>query len=96
MPVKIKMAEVTVVRAVVAVICDMLIEELREIQKKYRKSRKRRVWTREWIKRRDNLGASTVLLREIANEDPSTYKNHLRMSIGLFEELLEKIKGSVT
>lgn len=50
------------------------------------------MWTREWIKRRDMLGASVCFLTEVATEDPETYKNHLRVSKLQFEELLADIE----
>lgn len=46
-----------------------------------RKKRKtRRFWVRQWISRRNQLGASEGLLKEIALEDKEEYRNHLRMS----------------
>jgi hypothetical protein len=33
-----------------------------------------------WILRREQLGASTQLLMELAAEDSDSYRNHLRMS----------------
>lgn len=40
--------------------------------------KKRLVWVR-----------SVIILRELASEDPDSFKNHLRMSSDLFETLLQ-------
>lgn len=73
-----------VVRLGISLICDHLIKEL--TKKKQRK--RRRWWVRPWIARRNLLGASNTLLRELAVEDPDSYCNHLRMDESKFEELL--------
>ncbi|KAJ8935365.1 hypothetical protein NQ318_001342, partial [Aromia moschata] len=57
---------------------------------------KRRVWVKPWINRRQNLGASSVLLKELSCEDPSAYRNHLRMSKKMFETLLEMVNSDLT
>ncbi|GBL87585.1 hypothetical protein AVEN_165189-1 [Araneus ventricosus] len=40
----------------------------------------KRLWVRKWIKRRNQLGASNLLLRELAAENPAEYKLFLRMT----------------
>jgi hypothetical protein len=37
-------------------------------------SRKKRLWVRDWIGRRDSRGSSTLLLKELAAEDVNEYK----------------------
>ena len=76
-----------VVRLGVAIICDHLIKELSK--KKLRK--RRRWWVRSWVLRRQALGASNRLLRELAEEDPDAYLNHLRMNEAKFDELLTMV-----
>ncbi|GBP15598.1 Protein ANTAGONIST OF LIKE HETEROCHROMATIN PROTEIN 1 [Eumeta japonica] len=44
-----------------------------------KKKRKRKIWVRDWISRRQDLGASAQLLTEMRVEDAAGYKNHLRM-----------------
>lgn len=61
-------------------VCIDLIENIR--------NKKKRSWVREWIKRRDRLGASGTLIRELAVEDPKSYYNIMRMSVKKFDELL--------
>jgi hypothetical protein len=43
-------------------------------------NRKKRLWVRDWIGRRDSRGASTLLLKELAAEDVNEYKICLRMT----------------
>ncbi|KAL1487901.1 hypothetical protein ABEB36_015286 [Hypothenemus hampei] len=45
--------------------------------------------------KRNRLGASETLLKELALEDKEAYRNHLRMSEEKFDELLLKIKNHV-
>eukprot|EP00795_Rhopilema_esculentum_P013624 gene13624-4522_t len=48
-----------------------------------RKQRKKRLWVKQWIARRKNLGAYHSLLRELALEDVFSYKNCLRMDAAI-------------
>lgn len=77
------------VRDVVNTLANILHEELRVISKK---RKKRRFWVRQWILRRNQLGASDTLLKELASEDKEGYRNHLRMSEEKFDELLSKVE----
>jgi len=52
------------------------------------KKRKRKIWVRDWISRRQDLGASAQLLTEMRVEDAAGYKNHLRMLSHQFDFLL--------
>lgn len=58
-------------------------------------SRKKRLWVRNWISRRQNFGASTRLLREMRQEDVGGFINHLRMAPEKFDEILCKIEGRI-
>ncbi|GBN56705.1 hypothetical protein AVEN_197768-1 [Araneus ventricosus] len=51
----------------------------------------KRLWVRKWIKRSNQLGASNLLLRELAVEDPTEYRLFLRMTPEVFEELLIRV-----
>jgi hypothetical protein len=62
--------------------------------RKKSKKKKRLVWVRKWIARR-YFGASDILLKELASEDPNSFKNHLRMSLEFFETLLRYIIPSI-
>lgn len=46
-----------------------IIEELLVIKRKH-ETLEKRIWVKKWIKRRNQLGASNTLLKELAVEDP--------------------------
>uniref|UniRef100_A0A8D8TUQ0 Nuclease HARBI1 n=1 Tax=Cacopsylla melanoneura TaxID=428564 RepID=A0A8D8TUQ0_9HEMI len=72
----------------------ILSEELRKFLNQSQR-KKRRFWVRQWILRRNQLGASNSLLKELAMEDKEGYRNHLRMSESKFDELLLKIENKI-
>ena len=74
------------VLAATRVMAEMLLLGL-----KTEKNKKKRVWARTWIKRISQLGCSATLMEEIVVEDPKSYHNHLRMTSGQFNYLLERI-----
>jgi len=63
----------------------------RKILETRKKRRPRRWWVKPWIRRREQLGASTQLLVELAAEDSDSYRNHLRMSEAQLDFLLQKV-----
>ena len=65
-------------------------------KRKRRQRRKRLVWTREWIKKRQALGAYYQLMKELKELDTSSYKNFLRMDAATFEQLLHMVAPSIT
>lgn len=67
-----------------------VIEKLLVIKRKY-EAREKRIWVKKWIKRRNQLGASNTLLKELAVEDPKSYLNYLRINEEMFNILLEKL-----
>ena len=74
------MSATEVVSVGIELISLALAEEFRKILEKRKKRRPRRWWVKPWIGRREQLGASTQLLVELAAEDSDSYRNHLRMS----------------
>jgi hypothetical protein len=68
-----------------------LAEECRKILETRKKRRPRRWWVQPWTRRREQLGASTQLLVELAAEDSDSYRNHLRMSEAQLDFLLQKV-----
>ncbi|KAJ8945479.1 hypothetical protein NQ314_009232 [Rhamnusium bicolor] len=81
------MAPSEIVCAGVSLVASLLLCELEKICKEKRK-KKRSLWIRAWISRRNRLGASSTLLKELSLEDKEAYKNHLRMTPEKFDELL--------
>ena len=72
----------------------VLSEELREIVREKRKKRGRKC--RNWIARRESLGASNCLFRELSSEDPQEYRKHMRMSVEKFNELLWLVESYIS
>lgn len=66
-------------------------EERRVIQNAVNARRERRMWVREWIDKRSEVGFAERLYEEIKAEDPEMYKNFVRLSAEDFEYLLEKV-----
>ena len=56
----------------------------------------RRVWTREWIKRREELGAYHTLFRELAAEDTLGFGEYMRIPHAKFLELVEVVRPLLT
>lgn len=82
------MSSIGVSREVLRRVLNIGIKELCE---QMLKRKKRRWWVRSWILRRNDLGASARLFKELELEDPSSYANILRMSVPKFKELLELV-----
>lgn len=76
---------------VVVEVVHCLSEELQELLK-----RNRSCWVKGWVGRRSNLGASSTILRELANEDPQEYRKIMRMSVNQFNELLSLVEGQIS
>ena len=52
---------------------------------------KPRMWVKKWVARREKLGVSNNLLKEMALKDAGVYRNVLRIGLEKFEELLSMI-----
>ena len=53
--------------------------------------KKKCMWVREWIGRRDKLGSSATLLRELAIDDFQSYRNIMRLAITKFQVFLDLV-----
>lgn len=71
-----------------------VIVELADLEEKTRKKQKSQ-WVRKWILRRQKLGASATLLKELALEDIPSFCNFFRIDEDMFTELLNKVSESV-
>lgn len=76
-----------VVRAGVVVISMLLRQEL----EKKKTEKKKRIWVRDWIARREKYGASSTLIKELKEEDTAAYRNLLRMDVDQFDSLLQMV-----
>lgn len=56
-----------------------------------RQARPRRFWVRNWLSRRDDLGWYATLMRELEQEDPTSFQNFLRVEPAMFHELLGRL-----
>ncbi|CAF4947585.1 unnamed protein product [Pieris macdunnoughi] len=71
------------------------IQCVQKLLTRKKKRRNRTIWVRDWLSRREILGASNRLLVEMREEDLDGYKNHLRMLPHQFDELLSKIESAI-
>jgi hypothetical protein len=83
----------TQIQAGAMLIGAMLLHELQNGLEK--KEKRKRTWVEKWIRRINMYGASNILLKELAEENPSEYVRHLRMSSEKFDELLVMIEPSI-
>lgn len=60
------------------------------------KKKKRKMWVRNWILRRCDLGIYETLLSELKSEDPCQLDNFFRMTATDFEHLLEIVGPTIT
>ena len=56
-----------------------------------RRKTQRKVWVREWLTRRHKFGQYDCLLTKMHKEDERGYKNFLRITPDLFQEMVEKL-----
>ena len=61
-----------------------------------KKSKKRRVKTRAWIRRRSCKGCYNYIVKELMIEDTAGYKEMMRMNHGNFCEILGMIEPYIT
>lgn len=60
-----------------------------------KKSRKRKIWTKPWLKKRHQFGIYDTLLREFRIESEADYFNFLRISPTVFDHLLDLVKDEL-
>ena len=58
--------------------------------------KKKKIWTRNWILRRCDLGLHQSLLSELRTEDPRQLGNFFKMTAEDFDYLLELVGPSIT
>ena len=61
------------------------------LDEKKKKERKRNVWTRAWLKRREERGVYHLLMRELELEDAAAFTKYFRMPKLKFDELVDRI-----
>ena len=58
--------------------------------------RRRQCWTKIWILRRKEFGMYDQLMVELRREDPSSFTNFMHMPPEMYDEVLERVRGSLT
>ena len=76
--------------AAAAVVIGVLLKRGKSKQRK-----KRSVWVKPWLQRRNKLGVYHTLLQELRMEAEEEYKKFLRMSPELFDGLLILVKPEI-
>nr|CAI5863631.1 unnamed protein product [Callosobruchus analis] len=80
------------VNKLIALIVEAILEEVDE---EICVIKKKKLWVRKWIDRRNILGATNCLLKELALEDPKEYFDTLRMSESCVNFLPSKIHPQI-
>ena len=78
------------IAATVAVIISLML-----LLKKKKKGRKRSIWVKPWLTRRETRGIDNNLVRVLRLEDEEEYKMFLRTDAETFVELLNLIKSDI-
>lgn len=71
----------------------LLLQEVNDLVEEFKRGN--RIWMRNWISERNIKGGSTMLLGQLASEDPSEYRLAMRMTQQDFEELLSLISNNI-
>ncbi|XP_057313125.1 uncharacterized protein LOC130654534 [Hydractinia symbiolongicarpus] len=56
----------------------------------------RRIWVKEWMKKRKSIGVYDNLVQELRLYDEESFRKYLRMSPDIYELLLEKVRSKLT
>ena len=66
------------------------------VKRRRRSSRQRRLWTHEWLKRREIEGCYAVTFKELKENDEIRYRNFLRMDHETFKTLLQLVHARIS
>ncbi|XP_061717511.1 putative nuclease HARBI1 [Cydia pomonella] len=75
------------IRKYTKLLIPLLMEELKELLE----NEQRRIWTRPWMLRRSDFGATNTVFKELRVEDPTEFRMLLRMDVEHFDTLSENI-----
>ena len=70
-------------------------EEARREREKRQQIEKTRIWVKEYLKRRKELGMYSRLMQELKCEDEAGFQNFVRFPVQLFHELLSAITPKI-
>lgn len=81
----------------IGLICIILVLKRRQQLIQRRKLKKRQLWTRKWLQRRnEGRGIDNLVFKELKFEDTNSFKNFTRMSVNSFENLLQKVEPIIS
>ena len=66
-----------------------------EAQQQRQRQRRRAHWVRPMLQNRETQGYQNTLLVELAQSDPTHYRNFMRMDIATFEDLLSHVQNDL-
>jgi hypothetical protein len=69
----------------------LLLIKLMQRRKLKRNKRNRTLWVKPWIAGRLEYGVYHILVQELRQDDPSAYRNFLRMDWSSFTDLLNRV-----
>ncbi|CAC5362874.1 unnamed protein product [Mytilus coruscus] len=61
-----------------------------------RRRQRRRLWQQPWVSRRKQFGLYGQLLVELRQEDQSSFRNFMRMTVEMYDEILQRIQHLVS
>lgn len=57
-----------------------------------KKKKKKRIWCKDWLKKRSTFGSTATILHELQSSEEHDFRNYLRMSVSTFYLLLSKVE----
>ena len=67
----------------------LVILLLRRLRRK--RTKRNRIWAKEWLQRREAHGVVSNLQRELREEDPEGFQRFLRMNSRVYDDLLAAV-----
>ncbi|KAG0714513.1 Protein ANTAGONIST OF LIKE HETEROCHROMATIN PROTEIN 1 [Chionoecetes opilio] len=74
----------------------LIMAEEEEIAERARNMKARKIWSRNWLKRRTEGSQYKNLVQELALEDENGYRNWMRLDRRQFHEVLELIRPTIS
>ena len=71
-----------------------LLTEEENAQEENEQKRKR-MWAKDWLKKRNELGAFQTIIHELRVKDEKGFKQMLRLDVHLFDKLLDMVATKI-
>lgn len=75
-------------------LCGIILGVCMKKQKQAR--RQRRVWCKEWLRRRGELESHATIFRELHDKPEDGFSHYIRMDVNSFHTLLAKVESYIT